>query len=79
MGGASGAVYVAGRMQSVVMRDLGSGKSGGMPGAPRSMRAAPPTYEGATSGYGPRKRSPLRWIMWSGSEAIQTSVSQAIC
>jgi hypothetical protein len=30
---------------------------------------------GITSGYGPRKRSPLKWIMWSGSSAIQTSDS----
>ena len=34
---------------------------------------------GMTSGYGPRKRSPLKWIMWQGSSAIQTSDSHAIC
>lgn len=28
--------------------------------------------------YGPRNRSPLKWIMWSGASAIQTSVSQAM-
>ena len=28
---------------------------------------------GITSGCGPRNRSPLKWIMWSGSSAIQTS------
>src|SRR5512136_999856 len=28
--------------------------------------------------YGPRKRSPLKWIMWSGESATHTSVSHAI-
>jgi hypothetical protein len=31
------------------------------------------------SGYGPRNRSPLKWTTWSGSSAIQTSVSLEIC
>ena len=34
---------------------------------------------GITSGYGPRNRSPLKWIIWSGSSAIQTSDSRATC
>lgn len=28
--------------------------------------------------YGPRNFGPLKWIMWSGISAIQTSVSQAM-
>ena len=28
--------------------------------------------------YGPRNRSPLRWMRWSGDSAIHTSVSQAM-
>ena len=28
---------------------------------------------GITSGCGPRNRSPLKWIMWSGFSVIQTS------
>ena len=30
-------------------------------------------FVGITSGYGSRNRSPLKWSMWSGSSAIQTS------
>jgi hypothetical protein len=33
---------------------------------------------GLTSGYGPRNRSPSKWIMCSGSSATQTSVSHEI-
>ena len=31
-----------------------------------------------SSSYGPRNRSPLKWMRWSGASATQTSVSQAI-
>lgn len=34
--------------------------------------------KGCTYSYGPKKRSPLKWMMCEGASAIQTSVSHAI-
>jgi hypothetical protein len=42
----------------------------------RTRRAVEAAHDEAE--YGPRKRWPSKWIRWSGSDAIQTSVSHEI-